>query len=105
MATYKELKDKVIEIIDDFAESDNVKEGYGKKDSGYNASTKLEDIGITQPVLIVMPKRFNKVMRELVGSGWRVVGPIDMGSLNTIADMIKLACGQSGIWLPKGEPE
>jgi|SRR3990172_8557544 len=101
MFTYADLKDKVVDVIDDFAKKDEVKAGYGSK---YTAKTKLDDIGVTEPVRAVMPKRFNKVMRDLVGATWQPVGPIDLVPKETIADMVSIACGQSGILLPQGEP-
>lgn len=101
MVTYVELKNNVIDVVDDFAKMDDVKAGYGSK---YTAKTKLDKLGITEPVRAVMPKRFNKVMRELVGAAWKPVGSIDLVPTGTIADVIKLACGQSAIPLPQGEP-
>jgi len=101
MVTYVELKDAVIGVIDDFAKKDDITGGYGPK---YSAKTKLDKIGVTEPVRAVMPKRFNKVMRDLVGTAWKPVGSIDLVPKETIADMITIACGQSGVLLPQGEP-
>lgn len=101
MLTYAQLKLSVIDVVDDFAKKDDVRAGYGSK---YSAKTKLDKIGVTEPVRAVMPKRFNKVMRDLAGTAWRPVGSIDLVSMETIADMISIACGQSGVLLPQGEP-
>lgn len=101
MVTYTDIKDKVIDVIDDFAKKDDVNAGYGSK---YSAKTKLDKIGVTEPVRAVMPKRFNKVMRDLVGAAWKPIGSIDLVQRETIAEMITMACGQSGILLPQGEP-
>ena len=101
MVMFAELKEAVIDVIDDFAKKDDVKGGYGSK---YSAKTKLDKIGVTEPVRAVMPKRFNKVMRELVGTTWKPIGSIDLVPKETIADMITIACGQSGVLLPQGEP-
>lgn len=102
MVAYADLKNKVIEVIDDFARDDDVMAGYGSK---FSAKTKLDKIGVTEPVRAVMPKRFNKVMRDLVGASWQPIGSIDLVPKETIADMITLACGQSGVLLPQGEPK
>jgi hypothetical protein len=101
MVTYVELKAKVIEVLDDFAKKDEVIAGYGTK---YTAKSKLDELGITEPVRAVMPKRFNKDMRKLVGSAWKAVGPTILAEKETIGDIITLACGQSAVPLPQGEP-
>lgn len=100
MAGYKKIKAASIDLVDDFSELDVVS-AYGDK---YNAKTKLARLGISGPVLAVMPPRFNKVMRALVGDAWLRVGPIDLVECKTIGDIILLACGQSGTTVPEGEP-
>lgn len=102
MVTYAKLKRSVIDVIDDFAKKDDIGKNYGSK---YSAKTKLDTIGVTAPVRAVMPKRFNKVMRNLVGTAWRPVGSIDLVATDKISDMISIACGQSGVALPQGEPK
>ncbi|RUR67522.1 hypothetical protein EJP67_10695 [Variovorax guangxiensis] len=99
-ADYQALKRTVIDVADDFSSLDIVA-GYGSK---YAASTKLGKIGISDPVLAVMPPRFNKVMRNLVGGSWRRVGSIDLVACETIGDLILLACRQSGATVPPNEP-
>lgn len=99
--TYTKIKAAVIDVIDDFSEL-NIVSGYGTK---YTAKTKLPDIGISQPVLAMMPPRFNKSLKAVAGEKWNIVGAIDLVSMKTIGDMILLACGQSSATLPEGEPK
>lgn len=100
-ATYASTKAAVIELVDDFTPLDIVP-GYGDK---YSAKTKLAKIGLGDAVLAVMPPRFNKVMRKLVGTAWQAVGPLDTVGCTTVGDLIELACGQSGVAVPTGEPK
>lgn len=100
-ADFKSVKKAVIDLVDDFTPLD-VAKNYGDK---YTAKTKLAKIGLTDAVLAVMPPRFNKVMRALVGKSWNLVGPLDTVGCATIGDVIELACGQSGSTMPKGEPK
>lgn len=97
---YSTAKAAVIGVVDDFTEKD-VMSGYG---TAYNSKTKLDKLGIGHAVLAVMPPRFNKVMRGLVGDDWDRVGPLDTVACGTIGDLIVLACGQGGIGMPAGEP-
>lgn len=101
MVSYSKLKKVVIDFIDSQATNYDVLAGYGKD---FNAGTLLDEIGVTAPVRAHMPKGFNKVMRNLVGDIWQDVGPLDLVQMDTIGDFITLACGQSGIALPAGEP-
>lgn len=99
-ATYAAAKAAVIDVVDDFTPLD-ITAGYGSK---YNAKSKLEKIGLGDAVLAVMPPRFNKVMRKIVGATWNPVGPLDTVACATIGDLIELACGQGGLSVPAGEP-
>jgi hypothetical protein len=98
--TYALVKKAAIEVIDDFSKLD-VSAEYGTK---YNGKTKLEKLGLSGPVLAVMPPRFNKSLRAVTGSSWHPVGAIDLVALKTIGDAILLACGQSSTIVPEGEP-
>ena len=100
MASYTAVKKAVIDVVDDFSQLDIVA-GYG---STYSAKTKLEKIGLSSPVLAVMPPRFNKRLGALVGTTWRNVAPSTLVGKTTIGDLILLACGQSGTVVPFGEP-
>jgi hypothetical protein len=100
-ATYPDVKATVIDLIDDFSELDVVA-GYGDK---YNAKTELASLGISAPVLAVMPPRFNKRLQSVVGPGWQNVGAIDLVAQKTIGDLVLLACGQSSTVVPDGEPK
>ncbi|NUZ06743.1 hypothetical protein [Piscinibacter koreensis] len=105
MASFDALKAVVIDVIDDFTKHD-VALNYDPKGSrSYNAKVKLAKLYINEPVLAVMPIRFNKAMRTLVGSKWRDVGSLDLVALATIGEVIALACAHSGIELPAGEPK
>lgn len=99
-ATYKSIKAAVVDVVDDFSALDVVV-GYGTK---YNAKTKLAKLGLSAPVMAVMPPRYNKKLRLVVGSGWHPVGSIDLVAQLTIGDLILLACGQSGVVVQTGEP-
>lgn len=101
MASYSKIKTTIIDLIDDEAINHDVLAQYGAE---YEASTKLDDIGVTAPIRAGMPKGVNKAMRLLVGGSWKAVGPIDLVQLQTIGDFILLVCGQSGISCPAGEP-
>lgn len=101
MSAYAKVKAQVIDVIDDFAKQDDVVSGYGTM---YTAKTKLTKLGLTSAVRSVMPRRFNKALRELVGESWHPVGSIDLVSKATIGDLIELACGQSATPIPTGEP-
>lgn len=99
-ATYKSVKAAVVDVVDDFTALDVVA-GYGSK---YNAKTKLEKLGLSAPVMAVMPPRYNKKLRLVVQSAWHPVGSIDLVAQSTIGELILLACGQSGVLVPTGEP-
>ena len=79
-ATYASVKKATIDVIDDFSKLD-VSADYGTK---HSAKTKLEKLGLSQPVLAVMPPRFNKSLRAVTGSAWQPVGAIDLVALATI---------------------
>lgn len=100
-ANYNAVKKAVVDVVDDFSPLDIVA-GYGNK---YNAKTKLEKIGLSTPALAVMPPRFNKSLRAVVGNSWHPVGPVNLVDKVTIGDLILLACGQSGAIVPNGEPK
>ena len=100
VATYAKVKAQVIDVVDDFS-NDDVGSGYG---TTYTAKTKLTKLGLTTAVRSVMPRRFNKALRALVGVSWQPVGSIDLVSKATIGDLIELACGQSATPIPTGEP-
>jgi hypothetical protein len=103
--TYEDVKAAVLSVIDDFTEVDVVA-NYGKGGPGsINAKTKLSKIGITDPVLAIMPIRFNKVLKALCKANWNRVGSLDLVQKETIAEIILLACQQSGIGAPPGEPK
>ncbi|OEY92165.1 hypothetical protein BJD20_09685 [Acinetobacter proteolyticus] len=102
MVSYHILKKKVIDLIDDQATKYDVLLGYG---SNFSANTSLDEIGVTAPVRAHMPKSFNKAMKNLVGDTWQDVGTITLVQMDTIGDFILLACGQSGIPRPAGEPK
>lgn len=97
---YASVKKAVIDVVDDFSNLDVFKDYPAK----YNAKTKLEKLGISVPVLAVMPPRFNKKLREVAGRAWQPVGPMNLVDKATIGDLILLACGQCGCIVPEGEP-
>ena len=101
MTNYAILKNAVIDLIDDESPKHDVLLNYG---IDYDASTELDDIGVTGPIRYSMPKSFNKVMRSIFGNQWIDVGPLDLVSLNTIGGFILLACGNSRTPCPGSEP-
>lgn len=104
MATYSEVKAAAIDVIDDFTE-DDVAANYAPHGTAkYNAKTTLVKIYINAPVLATMYTRFNKKLRQVCGDDWNDVGAINLVDKKTIADIIKLACAQSGTFIPAGEP-
>lgn len=104
MATYIQIKNAVVSLVDDFTD-DDVEKNYGNKGQKlYSAKTKLMDLYINEPMRASMVYRFNKVMLKLVGPGWKTVGAYDMVGKKTIADLIKMACARSNTTIPQGEP-
>ncbi|KQT10948.1 hypothetical protein [Ramlibacter sp. Leaf400] len=104
-ATYAAIKRAVIDVVDDFASKDDVVDNY--KPSGgklYDAKTKLITLYINDPVLAMMPIRFNKALRKVAGSGWKNVGSLDLMKKKTIGDLIKLACSAAKVTVSAGEP-
>lgn len=101
--TYATVKAAVIELVDDFTKKDVVANYAPKGNKSYDASTKLITLYINEPVLAVMPIRFNKVMHPLCPK-WKDVGSLDLVDQETIGDLILLACGQCSTHVPAGEP-
>ena len=101
MTTYLDIKMAVLDVIDDFAKRDDIQTFYGSR---YTSKTKLDSIGLTDPVRAIMPKRVNKVMRGLAGVKWKPLGSIDLVSTKTISELIVAVCGQAGVSPPSGEP-
>lgn len=106
MANYAEVKAAVIDLVDDFTKKDVANNYKPKGLSLYTAQTGLADLGINEPVLAVMYVRFNKVLSSphLCGSKWKPVGSLDLVEMESIGDLIKLACRQGGVAVSLGEP-
>ena len=104
MATYVQVKNAVVSVVDDFTD-DDVEQNYGTSGKKlYSAKTKLMDLYINEPMRASMVYRFNKVMTALVGPSWKTVGAYDMVAKKTIGDLIKMACARSSTTIPSGEP-
>jgi hypothetical protein len=104
MATYISVKKAVIDLVDDFTEADVADNYVPQGKAIYNAKTKLVKLYITEPVLAIMPIRFNKAMKKVSGKSWTDVGSLDLVDKKTIGELILLACGNSGTKVPVGEP-
>lgn len=106
MASYERIKQAVIEVVDDFTKAHLVGSYAANGSKQYSAATELSALKINDPVLAVMPIRFNKALRFAAEGNWSDVGPLDLleHAAGTIGDLIKLACRQSGTKLPHGEP-
>jgi hypothetical protein len=99
-ATYAEVKEAVIDLVDDATEFD-VMAGYGEK---YSAKTKLVKLGISPPLKAFIAKPLNKRLRRIAGSNWHGLGVIDLMPIETIGALIERVCGQAQVAMPAGEP-
>src|SRR5262245_2426254 len=104
MASYKTVKAAVIDVIDDFTKKDVAAHYSPRGQANFDAKTKLLTLAINDPVLAVMPIRFNKSLTKVSGITWKTVGSLDLVNKKTIGDLILLACGNSGTKVPPGEP-
>lgn len=106
MATYEDVKDASIELIDDYASKHEVVAGYGvpKDAPAFSASTKLSNLGVGVYVRRAMLKVVNRTMREKFSDAWEAVGIPELEDADTIGAFIATMCACASVAVPAGEP-
>ena len=105
-ATYDDVKEESIKIIDEFAVEDEVAANYLKPPASpkYSAKTSLASLGINAYVRKAITKSVSYRMRCRFGDSWKGVGASDLKDTETRGAFIRLMSGRTGVPVTFGEP-